>query len=359
MKPLLRRSNLLPGESLPSLLERLSLLNYYNTGTIGWLCHSNESNQCRINITQPNSAQAFFQLAQLTLISPEDLLAASKHFFAPLLYSSKNTKTFMRWFDGKNIQLLNIAYRKIRPSHAAQFCPICLKNSPYHRLAWMPISSAICLQHKCLLLDQCPTCLKNITVAEIVAHQCKACKTDLAQIPPASAIDYNELGILSQRVIQSWLSLVPAPSLPINHTLPESSAVMHLLWERLRMSLLTCQVDWNSLQTPLAGLHLYIPKTLNLRKKLPPKYAYYLYSKTFAGILNWPQGFYDFLDAYGQRNFNVFWSRNIRVRLGSLGQWFCKILGQPEFMSLHPVLQEYISARYLSLPISCQALNNI
>ena len=357
MKPLLRRSNLLPGESLPSLLERLSRLNYYNTGTISWLFHSNKSDQCRIDITQPNSPQAFFQLAQLTLIRPEDLLAASKHFFAPLLYSPENTKIFMRWFDGKNIQLLssNIAYRKIRPHHAAQFCPICLKESPYHRLAWMPISSAICLQHKCLLLDQCPICLKNVTIAEIVAHQCKVCKTDLAQIPPVCAIDYNELGILSQRVIQSWLSLVPTPSL--NKTLPECSSVMHLLWERLRMSLLTCQIDWRNLQIPLAGLHLYIPNTLNLRKRLPPKYAYYLYSKTFTGILNWPQGFYDLLDAYGQRNFNVRWSRNIAVRLGSLGEWFCKILGQPEFIPLHPVLQEYISARYLSLPISCQILN--
>lgn len=40
MKPLLRRSNLLPGESLLSLVERLTPLNYYSPRMINRLCRS-------------------------------------------------------------------------------------------------------------------------------------------------------------------------------------------------------------------------------------------------------------------------------------------------------------------------------
>ena len=39
--PLLRRTLLLPGESLPSLVERLTQLNHYHgTAVLTWLCRA-------------------------------------------------------------------------------------------------------------------------------------------------------------------------------------------------------------------------------------------------------------------------------------------------------------------------------
>ena len=82
---LLRRTQLLPGESLPSLLERLAQLNYYpHSGVLGWICRERIGDSApQNNIARPKQAQTFFQLAQLTQISPEELFAASDHRFAP------------------------------------------------------------------------------------------------------------------------------------------------------------------------------------------------------------------------------------------------------------------------------------
>lgn len=118
------------------------------------------------------------------------------------------------------------------------------------------------------------------------------------------------------------------------------------------MSLLACQRDWHQLPSPLAGLHRYIPKAFDPRKRLSPEHAYYLYSKAFAGILNWPHGFYDFLNAYGQRNSNARWSLHIMVRLGGLGHWFCKIWQQPEFTVIQQVVRKYLVDKRTYLPYS-------
>jgi hypothetical protein len=85
--PLLRRTQLLPGESLVSLLERLTLLNYYPTRlTLDHICrHRLKIPADKDDLTRPKWAETFQQLSDLTKISPEALYAASLHRFAPCL----------------------------------------------------------------------------------------------------------------------------------------------------------------------------------------------------------------------------------------------------------------------------------
>ena len=91
--PLLRRTARLPGESLPSLLERLVQLNHY-AGTTIWArlipppqagLASPEHPGC------PRYGATFLRLAHLTQLPVAELLAASAHAFTPALAPGRTT----------------------------------------------------------------------------------------------------------------------------------------------------------------------------------------------------------------------------------------------------------------------------
>lgn len=81
-QPLLRRSALLPGESLASsLLERVAHLNFYpNSKTLTSIYRARLAESVTPDdLMRPTSLETFEQLACLTQVSPDDLYAASNH----------------------------------------------------------------------------------------------------------------------------------------------------------------------------------------------------------------------------------------------------------------------------------------
>jgi hypothetical protein len=352
---LLRRTQLLPGESLPSLLERLAQLNYYpHSGVLGWICRERIGDSApQNNIARPKQAQTFFQLAQLTQISPDELFAASDHRFAPILTSPERVPVLMLWPEEspKATMTSALAHRRLTPTSAARFCPLCLKTSAYHRLSWIPTAAAICLQHQCLLAHQCPQCRNRVSVAEIVKRCCKTCQADLSTAHVVSVAD-DAMGILSQQAIQHWLSLASAPALPDGYTLPQHPpAVLYRLLYDLCRGLIACQKEWPRLSVPLDSLDERVSVPIHLYRQLTPSQAFYLYRAAFTGILNWPQGLFQFLDAYAQRNITSQTSSRATIRLGPLWcRWLWKAWRCSQFEFLHQCLVDYLMARGISLP---------
>lgn len=345
--PLLRRTDLLTGESLASLLERLVHLNYYeNSGMIKWICqHSFEANPKKDNIFRPKNADTFLHLSQLTMINEEQLFDSSDHRFASVITPLDKKKAWMAWHNSEPKQILiQISLKKVRSNFSAQFCPLCLKDSAYHRLSWVPFASLVCLQHQCLLIDQCLKCGKKVSVMEIVNKACKNCKADLTQNKPVSVAD-DKFGLFSQQVIQSWFSIA-CPS-PLDYGLPKQhpSVLYHLL-DKIRMTLLHSQDGQNNLLTLLGDQSFQVTDKLKNNNN-PALATYYLYRTAFQVITDWPDEFFSFLYAYSRDK-----EKRNTHKATVLPQCFQNIWNCSDFQFLHETLLTYFEIYEFKLPNS-------
>ena len=225
LRPLLRRTTMLPGESLASLMERLARLNYRHANALHRLLL--KARQAGLPVTT-RLAQAswqagtFEQLSFLSGLPALALYSASVHHFAPLLTPPSTTPETTTFQSGETAALMleSFANKKLRPASAAQFCPRCLAESGYHRLAWTPVLSAACLRHDCLLVDQCPHCQRTVNVESIVQGRCRYCAAPFASAPVVE-LGKDELGRFSQAMLQAWLPVTPMPAQPWPFALPD------------------------------------------------------------------------------------------------------------------------------------------
>ena len=304
LTPLLRRAPLLPGESLASLLERLTHLNFYPNSrfwrAIGCGCLT--SLAIEEELTQPTCLKTFQQLGRLTGLPLDELYAASDHRFAALLVPLGQTARQMPWLENTFRACLELrrTQEHLRSNITTQFCPLCLKAGPYQRLSWIPRAAAICLEHRCLLTDRCHRCWRRTSVAELVSRQCANCGADLRRARRVS-IAHDTLGILSQQIIQAWFQVADLPAKVITACgLPfQPSSVLYHLLHLLARQLLNGKAEWRNLSYPLNGLANPIAASIDPPRYLTPEQAYFLYRSAFAGLLNWPEGLFRVLDVYG------------------------------------------------------------
>ncbi|MCZ7674188.1 MAG: TniQ family protein [Chloroflexi bacterium] len=212
--PFLCRSPLLPGESLASLLIRLSLLNVYpSPGMV--ISIGKERLSVKDVLTQPRCAETYHLLADLTQLAPELLYRATPHAFAERLAFRGNAFPTVELADGEVVPLLSpsILQHHIWSVQRASYCPHCLREGAYHRLAWMLCAANVCLRHRCLLVRGCQTCQAPLRVTDIVKGQCPKCQLDLTA---SVAVDMSgdEFGLFAQTTLLGWFGLAPEGTIP-------------------------------------------------------------------------------------------------------------------------------------------------
>lgn len=316
--PFLCRSPLLPGESLASLLVRLSLLNAYpSPGMV--ISIGKERLSVKDVLTQPRCAETYDVLADLTQLTPETLYQATPHALAERLALSGDASPTAELADGGVGSLLSpsMLQHHIRSAQRASFCPRCLQEAPYHRLAWMFCALNVCLTHHCLLVRACQACQAPLRVTDIVKGQCPKCQFDLTT---AIAIDVSgdEFGLFAQATLLDWVgkglegsrahaarsdSLRArswsqwASSLP-----PQAGSVLYHLVTGFQRSLLGIGPEWSYWH--LVSRHFWAPSASQQARlqSLTPGMAYLLLATAFQAATNWPHNFYTFLDAYRDRD---------------------------------------------------------
>lgn len=276
-KPLLRRSPLLPGESLPSLLARLTLLNGYSSPSVlGRLYRSDHSVWLK---HPPLKNENFDRLEILTGIPTAELWSASEYcLFQKVGDCNCLGESFPLWI------------MMVHSTQAAWYCPKCLTEAAYHRLIWSPVSSAVCLKHACLLMNDCPQCHHSVTVDDLVRVRCHTCLTDLRRIPPIT-FKMSENEKMAQMALQGLRTgyFTPHPS-----------------WPQQPPMTLCCLADGFALGIAYLSKHGFphsnIPNLSckahsirDLLQHLSPIQVLQAYTMAIQCILDWPEGFRRFL----------------------------------------------------------------
>ena len=289
-RPLLQRSPLFLGESLPSLLARLSILNLYTSSSV-----LAEVIQLRWPDRPdcPMSSTTFERLEQLTGIPTLDLLSASDHEITPPHPKVRPLeKHYLSPIHEAMAWLPEPLERDLHPTKASWYCPKCLEEAAYHRLAWRPASMAACLQHDCLLLNICPNCQQPISISDIVLVRCHKCQADLRQADTV-ALNGNKWGRISQIALFGWRTNTLLPDLeygwPTQHP-----ALLCSLAEGLAVGILFL-AEYLPPHVLKPNKPLKLHRLSDLRPRTRPSDIYWAYSCAVEFMANWPEGFRAFL----------------------------------------------------------------
>jgi hypothetical protein len=349
---LMIRTAVLPGESLPSLFIRLARLNYYGTpDTLSQILREGVGEQVFLKdrVVLPQRAETYQRLTNLTGIRIPDLYAASAHHFAAVLTPPDHPMKFLETGGDITGPLLApaLATKQLRPAHAGQFCPICLKNAGYHRLIWMPILASACLEHSCLFIDRCQQCNKSVSIREIVEARCRKCKGKLTETGVTFLGD--DMGLLFQRIFQSWF-MRNTTSSAANLFLPKQQpGVLYRVIDGLQWAArMLIDLKWPYLHLPSVDSQDLTLEQCREQRVITPCESYRLYITAGKGIMNWPEGFYEFLDAYrSQMQHDKPLNGGPKADLGNLyTQWLQDYWRHPAFEFVHKAFEHYFTNTY-------------
>lgn len=328
---LLIRSPLLPGESLPSLLQRLGRLNAYEpTSLVRVLCGPQLRDR---HFVRPARGELLTRLAALTRLEPLALHAATAHHFAGLLTPPETPVGHLTIGTLTAPELVQgLAVKHLRPETAAQFCPHCLAQSPYHRWLWLPVAVSACVEHRCLLLDRCPGCQQPVSVRAVVEGRCRQCATSLAEGQPERLADD---ALLTQRLLQGWLTAAETPdavSVPAH-----PPRVLYRVVEGLRFSLMSHPAAWPH----FPRLREMYP--LAKGQKLSPAESFALYSPAVAALFDWPHRFNQFLARFARPAAPPSLFGQFRFLYS---QWLQYRWQRPEFQFVQTAFDAFVSEQY-------------
>lgn len=337
--PLLRRSLLLPGESLPSFLIRLAHLNYFDPPQrLERMCLTDWDRLAQTS--RPVSVETFERMAVLTRTEPLALYATTAHRFASILTPPDRPAKWLRLPGNRVVPCLmpqGLSYQ-LRPDAAAQFCSDCLQAAPYHRLAWALVAVSACLSHQKVLIDQCPHCRNPVSIRAVVETHCDVCGMDLRRAR-AIPIRQDEWGLRSQQAIQSWLLDARPAGFQSTASFPEPSpVVLYHFVEELRLSLRNVPVGWKHMHKIVGGPRRLVFPGQEVRRPSPDQ-SYRLFATAFKSLLNWPVGFHEFLRAFDDRGEGYAGLDPIYLR------WFEQTWRHPAFQLIRESFEEYLVSR--------------
>ena len=359
LQPLICHPPLLPGESLPSLLARLAKLNDYEPRSLLSSIIRNFLNlPYATRLGFPSHSSLFDTLEALTTIAASELHRATAHHFTYLLTPPEKEIEYLELsLGGTYIPLLSkeSARNRMRPEHASQFCPLCLQDGAYHRLIWLPFASAVCLQHKCLLVNSCPKCGGRIGIADIIEACCSRCRTNLTEIQQIS-VNEDSFGIFTQEVIQSWLVNDDKLISPIYSLPQQAPRILYRVIEGLRSVVMQLSQDWPQLHRIDIEQQVLQWLPCQQAETLTPNQSYCLDATAFKGLINWPSGFYEFLTAYCNRENKVEYRAHIPIQgvqdsFGNLYvRWLSKHWQHPSFEFIQEAFNRYLVDNHISFP---------
>jgi predicted DNA-binding transcriptional regulator AlpA len=241
------------------------------------------------------------RISSLTLIDSLTLYRSTNQRFALVLTPPPQSINYLALSETILVPCFSkfyAAYTQVRPPQISQFCPKCLGENPYFSLGWVPVALCACLRHQCLLIDRCPNCHKTVSQYEVITAQCDKCEGSLTQAKVIS-IANDEIGLRTQRILQSWFMDYLTPEQEASHLPPHAPVLLYRIIEGLHNSLETHKSgEWFYLHHPPSHREKLILTHRKQGEFLTSYESYCTYSTVCKAILNWPESFLEFLRSY-------------------------------------------------------------
>ena len=290
----------------------------------------------RSQTTVPYEPVAFRTLAELTNTSVETLHAHTPHQFAPLLQPLETSAAVLVLPTQQPLTLAPLHPNRDFFTSRFGWCPACLREARYVRLHWHVPLVVACVLHACWLLEACPVCTAPLREAEVLRGRCSHCGFVLEQahsvpIPP------DDVLLTLQREILAWLYHPEQSHLGLSHV--PVGVLLRVLYG-LRFAVQRAGDDWAFHHVPDG---ISVPQRDILKQRSLTVFERgCLYATAYRGLLDYPHGFYRFLDAYRTRPAPRE-KTGLRSEFGTLYiSWFQRFWKHPAFDFIQQVFNDYL-----------------
>lgn len=344
-KRLINRSPIRLGESLPSHLDHLASINHYMPVTVLY-GHIRDLASAPYELFLRTSKSAVFQA--ISDLSGNDLSAlyqASIHSFAQVVTPPDKALDYFKLGSDKLPRLSDDTKQNdFQPDHQAKYCPFCLREDQYHRIQWWPVAISACIKHKCLLVGSCNKCKNRVSTAAVSQGICRSCGSLLADSEAISLTD-DLHGLMTQEIVQSWL-LDRKVTKHLSSVPTTNVRVLYRLLDGFRFSAMIAGEDW-PYQHTLPQLEESL--RTDARTRMSPSESYRLYATASKALIDWPKGFYEFLDSSYQRP-NQEQASGVK-RLGRVyTNWVMRHWIGSDFAFVREAFNDYLSSHASPLP---------
>jgi hypothetical protein len=321
-------------ESLTGYILRLAETNGYDSPI--WIMNlaSIHSGLIIANYSfKPTSSESFRLLANLGGSTIEEL--------ASITYQPTGER-----FDYYYLFFGNPVHRSfIRPRHP-RVCPECLREAAYCRRVWEFTLITVCPVHKCMLIDECPKCERQIRWVRSSVSRCQ-CKFDWRKSPVLPVQDYE---LKLARVVYCLCGLYYGEDTPL---LSQQNPSLKLTLQDLTYAVVFMAGQLRGLSITTCWPLLSIGRIKELHHLFTG--AYYIFD-------DWPNHFYEFLNWWQtqQRNAIHDYQRLPSILYKDFGKLYTglyRILSGSQFDFMRESFVDYLVKEWEGCDLSSFARN--
>lgn len=211
------------------------------------------------------------------------------------------------WLDIADLRAaLPPSYMSVRKENVLSFCPLCVAESPYYRIPWMVDVCTACIDHNCLLINQCSECGSTLPMRSVIEAICHTCGTSFQNMQIVS-LRKDTSGLIVQRMVYNWIvAPFDVDSLQFNVGLPTFfPEILYGVASNWRHTLRHCSQHWGYVQRwkvligdqwagqpremkfkPPTQQRWNVPDMMNMHTS---------YTVALLALQDWPYNFYHFL----------------------------------------------------------------
>jgi hypothetical protein len=287
-------------ETLASWLWRLAQRNYVHSPVVLFR-HLRDTVPKKTVVLTPNltglrDPALFVALAEITNSSVEIVHQHTIHRFAQIFTTPDQQVAQLQISSDSKLPVLSGHSTRNYYTPRFAWCPDCLAEARYVRLHWHIPFVTCCEVHSCWLLEECPACQMRLKEPDILSGNCSGCQFCLEQAGSIPVPSGDWLLVMTSTMI-GWLyghmntTLIGLPTV-------QTAALLRVL-QGLRSAVQRAGNEWDfhhvPMGTPIPNLDIVKQRYLTLFERGC------LYATAFRALLDWPYGFWAFLDAYRRR----------------------------------------------------------